>query len=67
MEEMQVSEALTELDLSHDFTEKQVDQAYKQHARRYHPDRNPGGDEKMARLNQARGFFDANLLLTRDK
>ena len=58
---MNIQEALNIFGLSGQLTEKDIKNAFKKAALKYHPDRNPVGAEMMKAVNSAFDFLMANL------
>ena len=58
---MNIQEALNIFGLSGQLTEKDIKDAFKKAALKYHPDRNPVGAEMMKAVNSAFDFLMANL------
>ncbi|PAV05376.1 molecular chaperone DnaJ [Arsenophonus sp. ENCA] len=58
---MNIQEALNIFNLSGELTEKNIKTTYKKLALKYHPDRNPLGNELMKAVNNAFDFLMANI------
>jgi len=54
---MTITDALTILNLSGSVTPEDIKTAYREAARKYHPDHNPGGEEMMKLINGAYEAF----------
>lgn len=55
---MNVNDAMNILNLSGTVTKKEVSKAYKKASLKYHPDRNPAGQEMMKAINEAYDFLN---------
>lgn len=58
---MNIQEALNIFDLSGELTEKDIKTTYKKLALKYHPDRNPLGNELMKAVNTPFDFLITNI------
>ncbi|BBI93102.1 dnaJ-like protein (plasmid) [Serratia symbiotica] len=58
---MNIQEALNIFNLSGELTEKDIKTTYKKLALKYHPDRNPLGNELMKAVNTAFDFLMTNI------
>ncbi|MEN3262819.1 DnaJ domain-containing protein [Sodalis endosymbiont of Spalangia cameroni] len=58
---MNIQEALNIFNLSGELTEKDIKATYKKLALKYHPDRNPLGNELMKAVNTAFDFLMTNI------